>query len=129
VAGESQLVGYPTQFPSVSMLDWNTGQPNARYWVLKLIHESLGPGDKLVDTNSSVGYVYAQAFIARDGAHKILLVNKRNRRFDISIPGGEAASVRYVDPSTGSQPPVTSALSGEGLSLQGFGVAIVTLAK
>ena len=26
VAGESQLVGYPTQFPSVSMVDWNTGE-------------------------------------------------------------------------------------------------------
>src|SRR5256886_2810574 len=25
VAGESQLVGYPTQFPSVSMVDWNDG--------------------------------------------------------------------------------------------------------
>src|SRR2546430_6946605 len=26
VAGESQLVGYPTQFPSVSMVDWNNGK-------------------------------------------------------------------------------------------------------
>ena len=33
VAGESQLVGYPTQFPSVSLVDWNMGQPNARYRV------------------------------------------------------------------------------------------------
>ena len=30
VIGESQLVGYPTQFPSVTMIDWNTGKPNAR---------------------------------------------------------------------------------------------------
>ena len=49
-AGESQLVGYPTQFPSVSMVDWATGQPNARYWVLKLLHDNFGPGDKLMDT-------------------------------------------------------------------------------
>ena len=28
VAGESQLVGYPTQFPSVSMMDWENGKPN-----------------------------------------------------------------------------------------------------
>jgi hypothetical protein len=27
VAGESQMVGYPSQFPSVSMVDWNTGKP------------------------------------------------------------------------------------------------------
>ena len=50
VAGESQLVGYPTQFPSVSMVDWDTGQPNARFWVLKLLRDNFGPGDKLVET-------------------------------------------------------------------------------
>ena len=49
VAGESQLVGFPTQFPSVSMVDWNNGKPNARYWVLKLLHDNFGPGDKLVE--------------------------------------------------------------------------------
>src|SRR5205807_1577984 len=49
VAGESQLVGFPTQFPSVSMVDWNNGKPNARFWVLKLLHDNIGPGDKLVE--------------------------------------------------------------------------------
>ena len=58
-AGESQLVGYPTQFPSVTMIDWKTGEPNARYWVLKLLHDNLGPGDKLMDTRVNVPYVYA----------------------------------------------------------------------
>ncbi len=129
VAGESQLVGYPTQFPSVSMLDWSTGQPNARYWVLKLIHDNLEPGDKLVNTSSTVLYVYAQGFLSRDGARKVLLVNKRNRRFEISIPGIEGAVVQYVDQSTGSRPPASVAMSGENVSLQGFGVAIVTLTK
>ena len=51
VVGESQLVGYPTQFPSVSMMNYNTAQPNARYWVLKLLHDNFGPGDKLVETS------------------------------------------------------------------------------
>jgi len=27
----------PTQFPSVTMIDWTTGRPNARYWTLKLL--------------------------------------------------------------------------------------------
>ena len=44
VAGESQLVGYPTQFPSVSMVDWNTGKPNSRTQLLKLLRENFGPG-------------------------------------------------------------------------------------
>ncbi|MGH9585935.1 MAG: GH39 family glycosyl hydrolase, partial [Acidobacteriaceae bacterium] len=44
VIGESQLVGYPSQFPSVSMIDYNNGKPNARYWVLKLILDNFHPG-------------------------------------------------------------------------------------
>ena len=49
VVGESQLVGYPTQFPSVSMMNWLNNKPNARFWVLKLIKDNFHPGDKLVD--------------------------------------------------------------------------------
>jgi len=43
VAGESQLVGYPTQYPSVSLVDWNTSQPNARLWVLNCWSTTSGP--------------------------------------------------------------------------------------
>ena len=50
VAGESQLVGYPTQFPDVSMVNWKNGNPNARYWILKLLIDNFGKGDKLVAT-------------------------------------------------------------------------------
>ena len=42
------MVGYPTQFPSVSMVDWETGAPNARFRVLELLKNNFGPGDKLV---------------------------------------------------------------------------------
>lgn len=129
VAGESQLVGYPSQFPSVSMVDWNTGQPNARYWVLKLIHDNVGPGDKLVDTSSTTPYVYAQGFLSHDGSRRVLLVNKRNRAFEISIPGGRGGGVQYVDQSTGSGPPASFAISNDTLPLQGFGVAVVTLSR
>ena len=63
VAGESQLVGYPTQFPDVSMMNWKTGIPNARFWVLKLLKDNFKPGDKLVTTNSNSSEVSSQAFI------------------------------------------------------------------
>ncbi|MEO6844817.1 MAG: glycosyl hydrolase family 39, partial [Ginsengibacter sp.] len=42
VAGESQLVGYPTQYPDVTMIDWKDAKPNARYWVLKLLKDNFG---------------------------------------------------------------------------------------
>lgn len=129
VAGESQLVGYPTQFPSVSMVDWKTGQPNARYWVLKLIHDNLGPGDKLVETGSTSPYVYAQSFVTRVGAKKVLLVNKRNRTLEIAVPESEGARIDVVDRTTGEQPPARTSVKEGKLSLGGFAVAIVTLAQ
>jgi hypothetical protein len=80
----------PSQFPSVSMVDWNTGKPNARLWVLKLLRENFGPGDKLVETepfDSEVApHLYSLAAVKPDGKRRILLVNKRD-----TIPGRLAA--------------------------------------
>jgi hypothetical protein len=129
VAGESQLVGFPTQFPSVSMVDWNDGKPNARFWVLKLLHDNFGPGDKLVEAESSpsLPYVYAIGFVTRDGKRRVLLVNKRNRTFEVSLSGASGAQVDYVDQTTAFQPPATQKLSGDSLKLAGYAVAVVTL--
>jgi hypothetical protein len=127
VVGESQMVGYPSQFPGVSMVDWNTGQPNARYWVLKLLHDNFGPGDKVVDANSGISHVYAQGFVTRDGKRKLLLVNQRDRDFDLSIAGGNGAEVMYVDQTTGFQLPATSHLNADQITLRGLAVAVVTL--
>jgi hypothetical protein len=127
VVGESQLVGYPTQFPSVSMVNWETGQPNARYWILKLLHDNFGPGDKLVETGGGSSQVYAQAFLTRDGKKKILLINKRNRPAEISLPGGAGAQEDFVNQETGFQPPGSARLVGDSVTLSGFEVAVVTL--
>ena len=91
VIGESQLVGYPSQFPSVSMMDWTNGKPNARYWVLKLIKDNFHPGDQLVETKlgPDTSDVSAQALVTPSG-RKLLLVNKRNREVDVTLPNGTA---------------------------------------
>jgi hypothetical protein len=34
------------------MLNWTTGEGNARYWVLKLLIEEFAPGDALVETDT-----------------------------------------------------------------------------
>jgi hypothetical protein len=127
VLGESQMVGYPSQFPGVSMVNWDTGQPNARFWVLKLLHDNFGPGDKLVETTSTIPHVYAQGFVTRDGKRKLLLVNKRDRNFDLSIMAGSGAEVAYVDQTTAFQPPATSHLNADQIELRGLAVAAVTL--
>ncbi len=88
VIGESQLVGYPSQFPSVSMIDWKNSKPNARFWVLSLLKDNFHAGDQLVATAlSSHSDIAAQAFVTPAGK-KLLLINKRNRAIDVNLPDG-----------------------------------------
>jgi hypothetical protein len=108
------------------MMDWNTGKPTARYWALKLLRENFGPRDKIVATSGSET-VFARGFITPGGEKKILFVNKRNRPIETSILGVKGARVDYVDQVTAFSPPATEILSADGVRLQGFAVAIVTL--
>ena len=124
IAGMSQLVGYPTQFPSVSMMDWTANKPNARYWVLKLIKDSFHPGDKLVQTDVSPQDVVAQAFVTPAG-HRLLLANKRNRRVEFTLPGPAPASILVVDEQTGDGPARNVQPSDGKLELGPFAVAVV----
>lgn len=124
IAGESQLVGYPSQFPSVTMLDWNGGAPNARFRVLELLHRHFGPGDRLMETAISNPYIHAQAFRTRGGKREILLINQRDRAMTVTLP--EAAAWEYIDTTTGSGPAATAAVNG-AVTLNGFSVGVVTL--
>lgn len=124
VAGESQLVGYPTQFPSVSMMDWTTNQPNARFWVLKLIKDSFHPGDQLVETKISTKDLSAQAFITPAG-RKILLVNKRNREQVVAIPNPTNLKAQTVDPVSGEGPARAVELENGSIRLAPFAVTVI----
>jgi len=132
VAGESQLVGYPTQFPSVSMVDWNNGKPNARLWILKLLHDNFGPGDRIVEIAPvsppapDQPYLTALAVVTKAGKHKMLLVNKRDRNLDLSIAGAAGGRFDYVDVTTGFQPPASAKLASVKLTIHGFSVGILT---
>jgi hypothetical protein len=127
VAGESQLVGYPTQFPSVSMVNWTTGQPNARFWVLELLHDNFGAGDRLVKTEGGSEAVYAQGFVTKSGRHKLLLINKRNRAVEVSLPGAAGASEQYVDEETAESGVGTARLVRDETALGPFEVSVITL--
>lgn len=128
-AGESSIPNAPGMWPSIAMLDWNTAQPNARYWVLKLLIDNVRPGDKLVETSADSGYVATQAFVSPQGKRKLLLINKREREFEVELPGAQYARVEQLDLATGSNPPASSAIVASKFKLGGFGVAVVTYAN
>ena len=128
VIGESQLVGYPSQFPSVSMMDWNNGKPNARYWVLKLIKDTFHPGDKLVETKLSADTtdIAAQGFVTPAG-NKLLVVNKRNRDVNVALPAGASkVALSTVDEKTGDGPARTSELTGTSFTASPFSVTVMS---
>ncbi len=129
VTGESQLVGYPTQFPDVSMMNWKTGNPNARYWALWLLHKNFGPGDKLVSTRFEKAVpdgVNAQAFSTK-GGRKILLINRRGKTSEIILPADiVGGSLSTVDINTRDNPPSGGQMTDLKITLQPYSVVVVS---
>lgn len=126
IVGESQLVGFPSQFPSVTMVDWTTGAPNARFEVLRLLHEHTGAGIQRAATRFLGSDIDAQALIGT-GGKQLLLVNKRNRPIVVELPAGFIrGSILTVDESTGNARPVAKEWSGATLTLAPFAVSALT---
>jgi hypothetical protein len=128
IVGASQLVGYPTQFPSVSMMNWQDNKPNARYWALKLIKDNFHSGDKLVETSLSgrdSRNVAPQGFQTPAG-RKLLLANMRNMAIDVTLPDAAKASALTVDMQTGEGPARKVELKGSILHLEPFAVTVVS---
>ena len=130
VAGESQLVGYPTQFPSVSEVDWKDGSPNPRLRVLQLLHDNFGPGDKVVEVDGTIftasPFIYSLPVVTKDGKKRILLVNKRDRPFQVTIPGISGGQQVYVDQTSGFGPVGSAKVASDTDTLNGFSVTAVT---
>ena len=129
VVGESQLLGYPTQYPSVSMVDWNTGTPNPRFRVLQLLRDNFGPGDKVVGItdDSHDPYVYAMPVITKDGKKRILLINKSQNAMQVQLAGADGAEMQFVDQTTGFGAAKKTRVSSDKFTLNGFSVAALTL--
>jgi hypothetical protein len=123
----SQMDGYPTQCPSISMMDGETRRPNAHYWALWLISHNFGPGDQLVTTKSSTDDVVAQASITTAGK-KLLLINTTDHDVTVNLAGAYSAGklrVQVVDQKSGEQHPRKEKASGQQVTLAPFAVAVV----
>jgi len=130
----SELIDYPGQVPSATLVNWETGQPNARYWVVKLLRENFAPGDTLIAPRSVEEFfgpvpgaqIYAQGFIDAKGARKILMVNLRDRPARLTVPGAKGGRIQKVDQTTATSPSA-QLLATEELELPGLAVGVLTL--
>lgn len=134
IAG-AELINYPAQFPGASMTDWTTGLPNARYRVMKLLRDEISLGDQMVANPEQPKHLtpqrdfIAQGFIAANGEHKVLIINKRERPLRFHLSGGAGARADYVDLQTGPAAPARRRLLRDDVTLGGFAVAVIHLAR
>lgn len=132
VIGESQLVGYPTQFPDVSMVNYQNNKPNARFWILKLIKDNIKAGSTLVRSNiddNNGGDILAQGF-TDNGSRKVLLLNKRNRTISVKLSVEfKGAKVSTVDEASGDNAAIESELNEQAVEMKPFAVKLIILPK
>jgi hypothetical protein len=134
VVGMSQLIGNPKQFPSVSMVNWEDGRGNARYWALKLIsdHLSLRLGSRKVfmaaTLISGAAPIEVQSFIVEEeGMSKklTLVINKSMNVVQWTVDGDGTGE--YLDQTTG---PYGSAKkfvfqANKPINLAAYGVSVL----
>ena len=106
-----QLVGgpWPDNYPSVSSLDWQNGEPNAKYWAVRLLAAVFGTRTRqLVVTNASSTDVHAIGFV-QDGQKGILILSKGSNAVTLSVPqvtrGWEGTLLEGVGAEPGFTPP------------------------
>jgi hypothetical protein len=126
VVGGAEIIDYPAQFAATSLLHWENGQPNARYRVLKLLHDHFAPGDKIVSTKSGQESVFAQAFIAPNRRRKILMVNERAQPVSITVANAKGGHLESVDLTTASDPPSQTISDSDEVKLKGLAVAVLS---
>lgn len=131
--GVAEFNGYPGMIPAVSLVDWETGEPNARYHATKLMVDHIRPGDRLVPTTTGApGYpdarVHAQAVIGADGRRRIVLVNKRNVPMHVEVGDCSRNSTLYsVDASTPTGAPTAHAIGEGRVTLPAYASAVLVL--
>ena len=71
--------------------------------------------------------IYSLPVVTKDGKRRVLLVNKRDQAFEVSVSGASGGQIEFVDQVTGFDPPKTMHLDSDKITLNGFAVAAVTL--
>ena len=121
---------------STTMIDWNTGDGNARYWILKLILDNFSIGDTVINTTilsdnngDNNNDVFIQGYLTKnDKSKRILIVNKLYDNVDILINDNDikqnGGKLYVVDEMTGNGPARIETIKSNNLTINPFGVAV-----
>ena len=118
----------------MSSLDWVTGEPNAKYWVVNLLAQTVGTSAEKTIYNHTVtsgSHIYALPFTINQ-TRGILLVNKDEKAAVVNIASSRGGSATVVEFNRSSAEPamerqIRKKISNNGvLALGPYGVAVVT---
>lgn len=128
--GVAEFMDYPGMIPGTSLIDWETGEPNARYDVTKLLLAHFAPGDRLVET--SAGYqgfpdvrVHVQGLLTGGGVRKLLLISKWDAPVRLNLSSAGTGTLEHVHPGTSGIE--RTPWSGGLLELAPHATAVLTL--
>jgi hypothetical protein len=131
LVGVAEFMDYPAMIPGTTLIDWDTGEPNARYEAMALLIRHFGPGDVVVHTLS--GHpgrpdprIHAQAFISPDGTRKVMVVNKTGDNVDITLTDECATTGQLHQIGVHGSTTQTAALGR--IKLDGYATAVLVLA-
>jgi hypothetical protein len=131
------LIGYPElpdlqlqpQFPGVALLNWTTGEGTGKYWVSKLLIETVDiDNDQAVVTQTTdVGgqNIFSQAFVGKNGRRWVLIINKRYANVDVFLPGCMSGRMQIVNEAAGFGPATEVTLMSNNITLSPFSVAVI----
>lgn len=130
VASIAELFDYPGMFAGATLVNWETGEPNERYWAAKLLLDNFRPGDTVVTTfagrpEGNFNRIHAKAFVSTSGEKRLLLINKYKEPITVALPA-KHATVSYVDTTTGAHPAATTQVTNGQYELGPYATAAVT---
>jgi len=152
VLGCSQLAGSPpipewdikdNQYPSVSMLNWTTGEGNARFHGLAMLIDHFEAGDLFAQTNVSTAPhqpdpelerenslvtlpPHVQAIHSHKHKHKkLLVINKNNAPTCVDFGSRINGETWTIDASTEDGPAKRGQIHGTKITLSPFAVTVI----
>eukprot|EP00048_Salpingoeca_helianthica_P017509 m.237593 g.237593 ORF g.237593 m.237593 type:complete len:591 (-) comp21225_c0_seq1:25-1797(-) len=130
--GQSQYVGAPGQFPSVSMINWTDGSGTARFWGVHLLLEHFQtPSTRILETLVQAGGIAALAYeYGESGNGVMLLVNTKMATTSVRLPDTPPnASAQVIDSVSGSGPARSVPLDNHVLQLLPYATAVVPISR
>ena len=128
-----QLVAgpWPDNCPFVASLDWQSGEPNAKFWIVRMLAAALGKRERTlmptVVSNNATAYALGMQMAGTE-QRVLLLVSKTSelQTFDVGFAKGwRGAVLEGVGAEPGFVPPRATTVAAGSVRVGPYGIALL----